>query len=112
MPLIFTTPYRNAVHQHVFSVHSWYPALRAAGLEPGRTSGVHALRHFYASALLDAGESIRAVAEWLGHANPAFTLRVHAHLMPESSGRARHAIDSLLGRSGRDDGPATAREGR
>jgi site-specific recombinase XerC len=39
-------------------------------------NGMHALRHFYASALLDAGESIKAVSEWLGHENVAFTLRV------------------------------------
>nr|WP_232430570.1 hypothetical protein [Salinispora pacifica] len=36
---------------------------------------MHALRHFYASALLDAGESIKALAAYLGHADPGFTLR-------------------------------------
>jgi site-specific recombinase XerD len=29
---------------------------------------MHALRHFYASVLIDAGESVKAVAEYLGHA--------------------------------------------
>ena len=38
---------------------------------------MHALRHFYASVLLDAGESVRALAEYLGRADPAFTLRVY-----------------------------------
>jgi hypothetical protein len=28
---------------------------------------MHALRHFYASVLLDAGESIKALSEYLGH---------------------------------------------
>lgn len=37
---------------------------------------MHALRHFYASVLLDGGESIKAVSEYLGHADPAMTLRV------------------------------------
>ena len=42
------------------------------GLVPDRSmGGVHALRHFYASALLDAGESIKALAAYLGHADPA-----------------------------------------
>lgn len=36
-------------------------------------NGMHGLRHFFASALLDQGESIKAVAEWLGHTDPAFT---------------------------------------
>ncbi len=42
------------------------PALLTAGLLPTRENGMHALRHFYASVLLDAGESVRALAEYLG----------------------------------------------
>lgn len=57
---------------------------------------MHALRHFYASVLLDAGESIRAVSEYLGHADPGFTLRTYAHLMPTSRDRTRNAIDGVL----------------
>jgi integrase len=53
---------------------------------------MHALRHFYASMLLDAGESIKAVSEYLGHSDPGLTLRVYAHLMPSSTERARKAI--------------------
>ncbi len=58
---------------------------------------MHALRHFYASVLLDAGESIKAVSEYLGHADAAMTLRVYAHLMPSSSERARRALDDVFG---------------
>lgn len=57
---------------------------------------MHALRHFYASVLIDAGESVKAVAEYLGHADPGFTLRVYAHLLPSSEQRARAAIDLVL----------------
>jgi integrase len=64
---------------------------------------MHALRHFYASVLIDAGESVKAVAEYLGHADPGFTLRVYAHLFPSSGERARLAIDRVLVRR-----PATA----
>ncbi len=39
---------------------------------------MHALRHFYASVLLDAGESIKALAEHLGHSDPGLTLKVCA----------------------------------
>jgi hypothetical protein len=54
-------------------------------------------RHFYASTLLDAGENIRALAEYLGHADPGFTLRTYTHLMPGSSDRTRKAVDNALG---------------
>ncbi|MFF1714760.1 tyrosine-type recombinase/integrase [Streptomyces sp. NPDC058268] len=70
---------------------------------------MHALRHFYASALLDAGENIKAVSEYMGHADPGLTLRVYAHLMPDSRERARRAIDQVFGASlSGDDGPQTA----
>jgi integrase len=32
------------------------------------------------------------VAEYLGHADPGFTLRVYAHLFPSSEERARLAV--------------------
>ena len=57
---------------------------------------MHALRHFYASVLLDAGESIRALADHLGHADPGFTLRVYAHVMPTSADRTRRAVDDMF----------------
>lgn len=46
--------------------------------------------------LLDTGENIRALAEYLGHANPAFTLRTYTHLMPSSSERTRKAVDQVF----------------
>ena len=59
---------------------------------------MHALRHFYASVLIDAGESVKAVAEYLGHADPGFTLRVYAHLFPSSDERVRKAVDRAFSR--------------
>ena len=81
---------RNHVNNYI-----WHPALRATGVEPGRDNGMHALRQFYASALIDAGESASLVADYLGHADPGFTLRVYAHLFPSSEHRVRAAIDHL-----------------
>ena len=112
VPLLLTTTHDRVLRQAVFAGTAWHPALRRAGVERNRANGLHALRHFYASVLLDAGESIKAVAEWLGHADPSFTLRVYAHLLPESPGRARKAIDVLFGGPGHSDGPATAQRGR
>jgi integrase len=44
---------------------------------------------------LDAGENIRALSQYLGHADPGFTLRTYTHLMPSSEGRTRKAVDAL-----------------
>jgi integrase len=70
---------------------------------------MHAMRHFYASVLLDAGESIKALSQYLGHSDPGFTLRVYTHLMPSSEGRTRRAVDKVYeaGESQSDD-PETA----
>jgi hypothetical protein len=72
---------------------------------------MHALRHFYASVLLDAGESIKALSPYLGHADPGFTLRTYTHLMPSSEARTKRAVDAVYGgRTPADeepDGPET-----
>ena len=36
------------------------------------------------------------MSEYLGHADPGFTLRVYTHLMPSSADRTRTAIDDVL----------------
>jgi hypothetical protein len=41
-----------------------------------------------ASLLLDSGKNIRQVAAWLGHKEPAFTLRTYTHLMDAGRGDA------------------------
>jgi Phage integrase family len=61
-----------------------------------RANGMHALRHHYASVLLDAGARIKAVSEYLGHADAGFTLRTYPHLMPSSGERTRRAVDEAF----------------
>ena len=43
--------------------------------------------------MLAGGVSIKELAEYLGHADPAFTLRVYAHMLPSSHDHARAVID-------------------
>lgn len=61
-----------------------------------RENGMHALRHYFASVLLEGGVSIRAVAAYLGHADPGFTLRTYTHLMPTAEDRIRETIRAAL----------------
>ncbi|NMI61290.1 site-specific integrase [Streptomyces sp. RLB3-17] len=107
--LLFTGSMGLALDRNRFNDRVWRPALRAVDVETGRDNGMHALRHFYASVLLDAGESIKALSEYLGHHDPGFTLRTYTHLMPSSGTRTRAAVDRVF-RDGEpaDDGPETA----
>lgn len=88
--LIVTTREHLPLNRNYIDSKVWAPALKAAGISQTRDNGSHALRHFYASVLLDAGESIKAVSEFLGHADPGFTLRTYTHLMPSSDARTRN----------------------
>ncbi|TDP93763.1 tyrosine-type recombinase/integrase [Labedaea rhizosphaerae] len=61
-------------------------------------NGMHELRHFFASVLRDQGESIKAVADWLGHPDPSFMLRIYTHLMPSSTDRTKSVIAGVYQR--------------
>jgi integrase len=117
--LMFSSHDGTAVRRNDFNAHTWKPALVGAGVIPepvkgqrhqaAREHGMHALRHFYASVLLDAGENIKALSMYLGHADPGFTLRVYTHLMPSSEGRTRNAVNSMYRAAGEaHDGPGAA----
>jgi len=43
---------------------------------------LHCARHTWASLAVASGKSIPWVADQLGHADPALTLRVYAHVIP------------------------------
>lgn len=92
--LVVTNAAGKACHRNGFNSDTWRPARKRAGIPAGRENGMHALRHYYASVLLDAGESIKALSVFLGHASAAFTLAVYTHIMPASMDRTRSAVDA------------------
>lgn len=61
--------------------HLFKAAVREAGIPDEFT--FHGLRHTYASQLIQAGATVYAVAEQLGHANPTTVLRTYGHLSPQ-----------------------------
>ena len=70
---------------------------RAARKQAGVPSvHFHDLRHTFASTLLSQGVSVKAVADWLGHASPVMTLNIYSHLMPIDETRARAVIQAAL----------------
>lgn len=84
------------------------PAAEAAGVP---WTGFHTLRHTCASRLLAEGhKNIAQVARWLGHADPAFTLRTYVHLMDEGVGDAEFLATSAPAEGGNAEatqGPGT-----
>ncbi|MEU7859384.1 site-specific integrase [Nonomuraea sp. NPDC049141] len=105
--LLFRWTDDRYIRARSYSETVWKPALVRAGVIPApdvdsrqrtrfttsRKEGRHQLRHYYASVMLAGGVSVKELAEYLGHADPGFTLRVYAHMMPGSHDRARRAID-------------------
>ncbi|GHG96381.1 hypothetical protein Srubr_44950 [Streptomyces rubradiris] len=100
-----------AIDRNHFNSYVGKPALAAADViapleegganggrvwEPSRGHGFHALRRFYASEVLEAGESIISLARWLGHSDPGFTLRKYAHFLPRAGARGSAAIDAVF----------------
>ncbi len=109
--LLVTGRERKAINRNYFNSHVWKPALAEAGViapleeggadgarvwEPSREHGFHALRHFFASEELEAGESIVSLARWLGHSDPGFTLRKYSHFLPRARARGSAAIDAIF----------------
>jgi len=62
---------------------SWYRLLRHCQKRGRfvRALKLHCTRHTWATLALRAGKSVRWVADVLGHADPALTLRVYAHAL-------------------------------
>jgi integrase len=90
---------------------NWYkrrflPTLERAGL---RRVGVHALRHTYASLLINQGESIKYVSRQLGHASIQITADLYGHLFRETSVAAMRRLGDAIPSSKR---PAEPAEGR
>jgi integrase len=70
------------------------PATKAARLE---WVTFHTFRHTCASMLFDSGKNIAQVSKWLGHADPAFTLRTYVHLLDGGLGDALDAAQVNTG---------------
>ncbi|HZO25857.1 MAG TPA: site-specific integrase, partial [Chloroflexota bacterium] len=69
-------------------------ALRRADLP--ESTRLHDLRHGAATMLLEAGETVPTVSEYLGHASPAVTMAVYAHAVPGAGKRAAERLGAIL----------------
>jgi integrase len=82
---VFTSPLGFPLRYSNLYRRVLVPAREAAGME---WITFHTFRHTCASLLFEAGRDVKQVASWLGHADPAFTLRTYVHLMDGGIGDA------------------------
>jgi integrase len=88
--LIFSQANGRAIPRSTFS-DVWRKAAGPLGIAKG--DGFHLLRHFYASLLIESGQSVKSVRERLGHRSAVITLDVYGHLWPEGEDLTRTAVD-------------------
>lgn len=93
--LLFTIPSSTPIHRATWA-HIWKPARQAAGLEKG--TGLHCLRHYFATLLIHNGASVKTVQLALGHSTPTVTLNTYVGEWPEAYERTRSLVDGALGR--------------
>ena len=82
-PWVFPSEIGGPLDQDNFE-RSWRRVRRRAQVLGVRPLRLHCSRHTWASLALASGKSVRWVAEQLGHADPALTLRVYAHVIPDA----------------------------
>ncbi len=89
---LFLMPTGRPLVYHAWAKH-WQRAREVAGLPDVVT---HDLRHFFASALIAGGASVKAVQLALGHESAAVTLGIYSHLWPGDDDRTRAIIDATF----------------
>lgn len=92
--LVFSDRWGDAVNVWHVTERAFKPLLRRAGLPELR---FHDLRHAFASLMLSEGARVEVVSKMLGHASPAITLSIYAHILP---GDEEAAVDRLQRRIG------------
>jgi integrase len=93
--VIFTNAHGGPVQQFPFG-QVWETARRKAGVPEWATP--HDMRHFFASALIRSGASVKVIQARLGHSSAKTTLDVYGHLFADEEDRTRSAVDAALGR--------------
>lgn len=90
---LFTTPKGDPLGYRQWK-NVWRRAKSSASVDEVLTT--HDLRHFFASALIAGGASVKQIQAVLGHANAMITLRTYAHLWPGDDDRTRSVMDTTL----------------
>lgn len=103
--LVFGTSSGLPMRLTPFRASAWTPLMKQAGLmvtdgatgvdQPKYTP--YALRHYFASRLLQANSDIKYVQSQMGHARAALTLDTYGHLLPSVDDARAAATRSIIG---------------
>lgn len=73
----------------------WLPARDAAGIPGDEVGAFHTFRHTTATALHASGKTGRQLGDWIGHADPTFTVRQYVGASDDGMGEATF-LDELI----------------
>jgi integrase len=90
---VFLTRGGQRIDVDSFRKHIWTPALVKAGLSYRKP---YALRHTFATLLLSQGQSVRYIADQLGHSTAMMTLNVYAKWLPRERREAPGRFEATL----------------
>lgn len=92
--LVFTTIDGRPIYRGTWA-QIWAPAARKAGIPKG--TGLHSLRHYFATLLIHSGAGVKRVQLALGHSTPTITLNTYVGEWPDTDRQTRTIVDSALG---------------
>ncbi len=96
--LVFPSPDGSPLDSSNFHHRVWRPLLKRSGVPHGT---FHALRHSFASALINSNQSPKVVQTLLGHHSAAFTMDQYSDLWPQAfEGIADTAAETLFSGDG------------
>jgi integrase len=95
--LVFPGPCGLPLRYHNWQTRVWAPLLKRSGV----SGNFHMLRHFFVTAMLQAGVNVKVAQTLAGHHSAAFTLDVYADALPHQIGEAGEKVaDVITGASG------------
>ncbi|HHV58261.1 MAG TPA: site-specific integrase [Firmicutes bacterium] len=75
-----------------YFTYRFHQLLKKAGVND---TNFHALRHTFATRMLELGESAKVAQEILGHSNISMTLDTYSHVLPELKDAAAQKLEEL-----------------
>lgn len=103
--LVFPTEKGKPILLANFRAGAWEPLMREAGLIISENNGgemitrskytPYALRHYYASKLIEKGKDLKFIQNTMGHSRIEITLNIYGHLMKDKDQEHRNTAEEL-----------------